>query len=124
MVKSATAFCTILAGVILLAGPAAAGSMNYANGQGVWQSSNCRKPGTAAGIGGPAEIPANDLNAQIIHHNAAVAEMADYMRCLSDEASNDARAAAEIITNAAAQEIQKTQSAMSLKAQQLKQESE
>ena len=119
----------LLAIAILVAGSLAtttaqAGNFTYADGKGNWQSTQCKKPGTVSGLSAASDSAANDLNAQIIQHNATVIEHEVYLKCLSDEATRDAAASAQLITGFANQQIDQAQQDMMLRTQKLQQEND
>lgn len=100
--------------------PALAGSVNFANGRGNWQSTQCTPPEKPAELSKDPETAANDLNAQIALHNAYVAKVQAYMDCISHEAHDDAQMTGQLIVNTAKSVIQQAQEQIDASAAKLK----
>ena len=96
----------------LWAGTASAGSLNFADGRGTWQSTQCQQPQPPAGLSGDPEAAANNLNAQWVEHNQYAEAAQAYMNCLSAEAQRDANAASATISQTAQSAIQQMQASV------------
>jgi hypothetical protein len=103
-----------------LAVPALAGTMNFTDGHGTWQPSQCQQPQPSASLSANPETAANDLNAQWAEYNAYAEAAQAYMNCLSTEAQRDATAASNTITQAAQSAIQQTQASVASMAARLR----
>lgn len=93
----------------VLAAPAMAGTVSYADMRGKWQTTGCTAPQALIVAGRDSETPANELNAQIAERNKFVNEASAYMNCISAEAQRDADALGVLVTQTAKAIIDKTQ---------------
>ena len=105
------ALSLILAGFIALSAfNVRAGTVTMANGQVMWQSTQCpapQKPPALAALN--PETAANDVNALSIQHNTYAAQVQAYMDCMSKEAELDANLTAKGIIASAQAQIQAAQ---------------
>ena len=104
--------CGLTLIVCLWAGAASAGSLNFTDGRGTWQSTQCQQPQPPAGLSSDPEVAANNLNAQWAEHNKYAEAAQTYMNCLSAEAQRDANAASGTITQTAQTAIQQMQASV------------
>lgn len=92
---------------IMLTIPAFAGTMNFSDGGGSWQSTRCSPPNPPSSLPKDPETPANDLNAKMGARGQYISALENYMACVSKEAEGDATAAGQIIIRAAQDLIRK-----------------
>lgn len=103
----------ILAAGLLIATPALAGKVSYADGKGKWVPTGCVAPTAPAAMSKNAEAAANDLNSSVSARNAYADAAQAYMACVSKEAQNDAEAFGILITDSAQAILDQTQRSVS-----------
>lgn len=104
---------------LMMATPAFAGSVTYADGKGSWQSTACKKPDTAgAVVVAGSEDAADSINAQVTRQGQMADLLRAYQQCLSDEATRDAAATSQLITSVATEQMKNAAAEMQLRFQQ------
>jgi hypothetical protein len=111
-------FAFALLALTLISLPAAAGTVNFTDGKGTWQSTQCRKPEGSGSVVAGSEDAADGINAQVARQREMVAQLHAYQQCLSDEATRDAAAASQLIVGVASEQMKTVQSDMQLRVQQ------
>jgi hypothetical protein len=98
-----------MAGTVLIAMPALAGTVTINNGQVVWQSTQCAAPSSPS-LGAPsAEMRANDMNARVAQYNTYANSAQSYMNCVSHEAQEDSSMLSQAVVTQAQALIASTQ---------------
>lgn len=102
---------TILLALALLvcAGSAQAGVMNFNNGQGSWQPTRCPRPVPPSAMPANSEAAAAQLNRSGVQFNQYVQAVQNYMQCITEEAKQDAQASSQAVLNSLSQQVQAAQ---------------
>jgi hypothetical protein len=82
--------------VLLFAAPAFAGTLNYANGRGAWQSTACQRPIAPAFAGMGSETAASSMNTATTSYNKFAADTQGYIDCLTSEAQQDSKMSGDV----------------------------
>jgi hypothetical protein len=109
MKNSATKSVLLTAAFILLSVPAFAGTVNFSNGQGVWQSTICPRPVSPAFVGMGGEVPASTMNNAANSFNKFVTDTQSYMDCLAQEARADTTQSSQLIVQSMQQQMNAAQ---------------
>lgn len=102
----------------MLAGTAQAGVMNYTNGQGVWQPTQCARP-VAPNPQTNSETPAGLMNRTTTGFNGYIQETNRYMECITAEAKADADMAGKTVLSSLQNEINGMQAEVTMQRGQL-----
>jgi hypothetical protein len=87
--------------MLVIAGPALAGTVTAEGGKISWQSTQCTAPSPPGSLPSNPETRANEMNAGVTAHNAFGEKVQAYDACLGSEAEHDANAASASIVAAA-----------------------
>jgi hypothetical protein len=82
--------------VLLCAAPAFAGTLNYSNGRGAWQSTSCQRPVAPAFAGMGGETSASSMNIAAASYNKFAADTQAYIECLTNEAQQDSKMSGDV----------------------------
>jgi hypothetical protein len=83
--------------MVLFSVPAFAGTINVANGRGMWQSTLCQRPIAPTYIGVGGENSAASMNQTTSSFNRFVQETQNYVDCMSQEAKRDSEQSNAVI---------------------------